>query len=119
MCIKKKCNSQRDGTVNNSNAVNTDYISDNNGHVSFSLQGHNQIVAYSRAAYFCIFCGLIWILELILKKSDLPVSRVYGMNIVVSDTLRFVRDILVGEYVQVKSSSYFMLVLLSPQFHTC
>ncbi|XP_048125769.1 pecanex-like protein 1 [Alosa alosa] len=58
--------------------------------------GHNQIVAYSRAAYFCIFCGLIWILELLLKQSNLPVSRLYGMNIVLSDTLHFVRDILVG-----------------------
>ncbi|XP_063047349.1 pecanex-like protein 2 [Engraulis encrasicolus] len=58
--------------------------------------GHNQLVAYSRAAYFCIFCGLIWILELILQQSDLPVSRVYGMNIVLSDALRFVRDVLVG-----------------------
>ncbi|XP_062376354.1 pecanex-like protein 1 [Sardina pilchardus] len=58
--------------------------------------GHNQLVAYSRAAYFCIFCGLIWILELLLKQSNLPVSRVYGMNIVLSDTLHFVRDILVA-----------------------
>uniref|UniRef100_A0A3Q2GPN2 Pecanex-like protein n=1 Tax=Cyprinodon variegatus TaxID=28743 RepID=A0A3Q2GPN2_CYPVA len=27
------------------------------------LQGHNQLVAYSRAAYFCIFCSLIWLLD--------------------------------------------------------
>uniref|UniRef100_A0AAY4CNS7 Pecanex-like protein n=1 Tax=Denticeps clupeoides TaxID=299321 RepID=A0AAY4CNS7_9TELE len=42
--------------------------------------GHNQIVAYSRAAYFCIFCGLIWILEQMLKQSDLPVSTLYGIH---------------------------------------
>uniref|UniRef100_A0A671L775 Pecanex-like protein n=1 Tax=Sinocyclocheilus anshuiensis TaxID=1608454 RepID=A0A671L775_9TELE len=35
--------------------------------------GHNQIVIYSRAAYFCMFCGLIWILEIVLRTPDLPV----------------------------------------------
>uniref|UniRef100_A0A672N2V0 Pecanex-like protein n=1 Tax=Sinocyclocheilus grahami TaxID=75366 RepID=A0A672N2V0_SINGR len=39
--------------------------------------GHNQIVIYSRAAYFCMFCGLIWILEIVLRTPDLPVSTVY------------------------------------------
>ncbi|KAK3573321.1 hypothetical protein QTP86_022685 [Hemibagrus guttatus] len=58
--------------------------------------GHNQIIAYSRAAYFCIFCGLIWILELKLKRSDLPVFTLYGITIVMSDTLRFVQDVLIG-----------------------
>ncbi|KAL0983823.1 hypothetical protein UPYG_G00133220 [Umbra pygmaea] len=58
--------------------------------------GHNQIVAYSRAAYFCIFCGLIWILEQMLSTKDLPVSTVYGITIVLQDALKFLRDILVG-----------------------
>ncbi|XP_029621012.1 pecanex-like protein 2 isoform X4 [Salmo trutta] len=58
--------------------------------------GHNQIVAYSRAAYFCIFCGLIWILEQMLRSKDLPVSTVYGITIVLADALKFLRDILVG-----------------------
>uniref|UniRef100_A0A8C8C9Y0 Pecanex-like protein n=1 Tax=Oncorhynchus tshawytscha TaxID=74940 RepID=A0A8C8C9Y0_ONCTS len=60
------------------------------------FQGHNQIVAYSRAAYFCIFCGLIWILEQMLRRKDLPVSTVYGITIVLADALKFLRDILVG-----------------------
>uniref|UniRef100_A0A672MUV4 Pecanex-like protein n=1 Tax=Sinocyclocheilus grahami TaxID=75366 RepID=A0A672MUV4_SINGR len=47
--------------------------------------GHNQIVIYSRAAYFCMFCGLIWILEIVLRTPDLPVSTVYGITIVTSD----------------------------------
>lgn len=83
-----------------------------------SFQGHNQIVAYSRAAYFCIFCGLIWILELILKRSDLPVSRVYGINIVISDTLHFVRDILVGECCRLTIPHIYTIpiVILSPLF---
>ncbi|KAK1791867.1 hypothetical protein P4O66_013847 [Electrophorus voltai] len=58
--------------------------------------GHNQIIAYSRAAYFCVFCGLIWILELLLKRSDLPVSTMYGITIVMSDSLQFVQDVLIG-----------------------
>ncbi|XP_053358664.1 pecanex-like protein 1 [Clarias gariepinus] len=58
--------------------------------------GHNQIIAYSRAAYFCMLCGLIWILELKLKRSDLPVFTLYGITVVMSDTLRFVQDVLIG-----------------------
>ncbi|KAM6956226.1 pecanex-like protein 2 [Aplochiton taeniatus] len=58
--------------------------------------GHNQLVAYSRAAYFCIFCGLIWVLEQILGIEDLPVSTLYGVTIVCSDALGFLRDMLVG-----------------------
>ncbi|XP_062320057.1 pecanex-like protein 2 isoform X1 [Osmerus eperlanus] len=58
--------------------------------------GHNQLVAYSRAAYFCIFCSLIWLLEQSLRMKDLPVSSIYGITIAISDTLRFLRDILVG-----------------------
>ncbi|XP_046885398.1 pecanex-like protein 1 [Hypomesus transpacificus] len=58
--------------------------------------GHNQLVAYSRAAYFCIFCSLIWLLEQSLRMKDLPVSSIYGITITISDTLQFLRDILVG-----------------------
>ncbi|XP_026209574.1 pecanex-like protein 1 [Anabas testudineus] len=58
--------------------------------------GHNQLVAYSRAAYFCIFCSLIWLLEQLLRRNDLPVSTLYGVTIVCHDALRFLRDLLVG-----------------------
>ncbi|XP_041866988.1 pecanex-like protein 1 isoform X1 [Melanotaenia boesemani] len=58
--------------------------------------GHNQLVAYSRAAYFCIFCALIWLLEQLLRNKDLPVSTLYGVTIVCNDILRFLRDLLVG-----------------------
>uniref|UniRef100_A0A674MF88 Pecanex-like protein n=1 Tax=Takifugu rubripes TaxID=31033 RepID=A0A674MF88_TAKRU len=44
--------------------------------------GHNQLVAYGRAAYFCIFCALIWLLEQLLRRNDLPVSTLYGVTIV-------------------------------------
>lgn len=59
-------------------------------------QGHNQLVAYSRAAYFCIFCALIWFLEQLLRSKDLPVSTLYGVTIVCHDALHFIRDLLVG-----------------------
>uniref|UniRef100_A0A9J8DGJ1 Pecanex-like protein n=1 Tax=Cyprinus carpio carpio TaxID=630221 RepID=A0A9J8DGJ1_CYPCA len=58
--------------------------------------GHNQIVIYSRAAFFCMFCGLIWILEILLRTPDLPVSTIYGITIVTSDALQYLQDILVG-----------------------
>ncbi|XP_044070859.1 pecanex-like protein 1 isoform X2 [Siniperca chuatsi] len=58
--------------------------------------GHNQLVAYSRAAYFCIFCALIWLLEQLLRRKDLPVSTLYGVTIVCHDALHFIRDLLVG-----------------------
>ncbi|KAM3605663.1 uncharacterized protein V6R79_002631 [Siganus canaliculatus] len=58
--------------------------------------GHNQLVAYSRAAYFCIFCALIWMLEQLLTRKDLPVSTLYGVTIVCHDALHFIRDLLVG-----------------------
>ncbi|KAF3708075.1 Pecanex-like protein 2 Pecanex -like protein 2 [Channa argus] len=58
--------------------------------------GHNQLVAYSRAAYFCIFCALIWLLEQLLRRNDLPISTMYGVTIVCHDALRFLRDLLVA-----------------------
>uniref|UniRef100_A0A8C7X1B7 Pecanex-like protein n=1 Tax=Oryzias sinensis TaxID=183150 RepID=A0A8C7X1B7_9TELE len=58
--------------------------------------GHNQLVAYSRAAYFCIICSLIWLLEQLLRKKDLPVSSLYGVTFVCYDILHFLRDLLVG-----------------------
>ncbi|TRY96029.1 hypothetical protein DNTS_016546 [Danionella cerebrum] len=60
------------------------------------VHGHNQIVIYSRAAYFCIFCGLIWVLEIIMKTPDLPVSNIYGITIVTSDALLYMQYILIG-----------------------
>lgn len=63
-----------------------------------NIQGHNQLVAYSRAAYFCIICTLIWLLEQLLRKKDLPVSSLYGVTLVCYDILHFLRDLLVGEF---------------------
>ncbi|KAL4640844.1 pecanex-like protein 2 isoform X2 [Arapaima gigas] len=58
--------------------------------------GHNPIVAYSRAAYFCIFCSLIWVMEVLLKKKDFPVSTIYGITIMPSEALKVLRDTLIS-----------------------
>uniref|UniRef100_A0A3P9DRK2 Pecanex-like protein n=1 Tax=Maylandia zebra TaxID=106582 RepID=A0A3P9DRK2_9CICH len=76
--------------------------------------GHNQLVAYSRAAYFCIFCALIWVLEQLLRRKDLPVSSLYGVTIVCYDVLRFLRDLLVFTY----CFPITFLVGLFPQINT-
>ncbi|KAG8000227.1 Pecanex-like protein 2 [Nibea albiflora] len=60
--------------------------------------GHNQLVAYSRAAYFCIFCALIWVLEQLLRMKDLPVSTLYGVTIACHDALHFIRDLLINTF---------------------
>uniref|UniRef100_A0A673W326 Pecanex-like protein n=1 Tax=Salmo trutta TaxID=8032 RepID=A0A673W326_SALTR len=73
--------------------------------------GHNQIVAYSRAAYFCIFCGLIWILEQMLRSKDLPVSTVYVLSVLYSTGITYCFPItfLVGLFPQINT---FMIYLL-------
>ncbi|XP_077586246.1 pecanex-like protein 2 [Stigmatopora nigra] len=58
--------------------------------------GHNRLVAYSRAVYFCVFCSLIWTLERLLRKKDLPVSTLYGVTIACHDALSFLQNLLVG-----------------------
>uniref|UniRef100_A0A8C7U432 Pecanex-like protein n=1 Tax=Oncorhynchus mykiss TaxID=8022 RepID=A0A8C7U432_ONCMY len=75
------------------------------------FQGHNQIVAYSRAAYFCIFCGLIWILEQMLRRKDLPVSTVYVLSVLYSTGITYCFPItfLVGLFPQINT---FMIYLL-------
>uniref|UniRef100_A0A8C1T8V6 Pecanex-like protein n=1 Tax=Cyprinus carpio TaxID=7962 RepID=A0A8C1T8V6_CYPCA len=63
--------------------------------------GHNQIVIYSRAAFFCMFCGLIWILEILLRTPDLP----------------YLQDILVGMWFTYCFPVTFLLGLF-PQINT-
>ncbi|KAG7261021.1 hypothetical protein CRUP_012893, partial [Coryphaenoides rupestris] len=49
-----------------------------------------------RAAYFCFFCSLIWLLEQTLQNKDLPVSTLYGVTIACHDALHLLRDLLLG-----------------------
>ncbi|XP_039594386.1 pecanex-like protein 2 isoform X2 [Polypterus senegalus] len=60
------------------------------------IHGHNQIIAYSRPAYFCIFCCLIWLLELALKQENLPVTSVYGVRLISSESLKSLQDVLIA-----------------------
>lgn len=64
-------------------------------------------MAYGRAAYFCIFCALIWLLEQLLRREDLPVSTLYGVTIACHDTLHLVRDLLVGRPEHARRRAYF------------
>lgn len=77
-------------------------------------------MAYGRAAYFCIFCALIWLLEQLLRRKDLPVSTLYGVTIVCHDALRFLRDLLVGRDKYTRIALFqpvLQLLLLSTYFY--
>uniref|UniRef100_A0AAX7TZ99 Pecanex-like protein n=1 Tax=Astatotilapia calliptera TaxID=8154 RepID=A0AAX7TZ99_ASTCA len=82
--------------------------------------GHNQLVAYSRAAYFCIFCALIWVLEQLLRRKDLPVSSLYGVTIVCYDVLRFTYcfpiTFLVGLFPQINTFTIYLLEQIDMHF---
>uniref|UniRef100_A0A8C9Y2Q1 Pecanex-like protein n=1 Tax=Sander lucioperca TaxID=283035 RepID=A0A8C9Y2Q1_SANLU len=82
--------------------------------------GHNQLVAYSRAAYFCIFCALIWLLEQLLRRKDLPVSTLYGVTIVCHDALGFTYcfpiTFLVGLFPQINTFTIYLLEQIDMHF---
>uniref|UniRef100_A0AAQ5ZLH2 Pecanex-like protein n=1 Tax=Amphiprion ocellaris TaxID=80972 RepID=A0AAQ5ZLH2_AMPOC len=82
--------------------------------------GHNQLVAYSRAAYFCILCALIWLLEQLLRIKDLPVSSLYGVTIVCYDVLRFTYcfpiTFLVGLFPQINTFTIYLLEQIDMHF---
>uniref|UniRef100_A0A8C6UV21 Pecanex-like protein n=1 Tax=Neogobius melanostomus TaxID=47308 RepID=A0A8C6UV21_9GOBI len=84
------------------------------------LQGHNQLVAYSRAAYFCIFCTLIWVLEQLLIIKDLPISNMYGVTIVCHDALSFTYcfpvTFLVGLFPQINTFTIYLLEQIDMHF---
>uniref|UniRef100_A0A673CIE9 Pecanex-like protein n=1 Tax=Sphaeramia orbicularis TaxID=375764 RepID=A0A673CIE9_9TELE len=82
--------------------------------------GHNQLVAYSRAAYFCICCALIWLLEQLLRRKDLPISTLYGVTIVCHDALRFTYcfpiTFLVGLFPQINTFTIYLLEQIDMHF---
>uniref|UniRef100_A0A8C5FW89 Pecanex-like protein n=1 Tax=Gadus morhua TaxID=8049 RepID=A0A8C5FW89_GADMO len=77
--------------------------------------GHNQLVAYSRAAYFCLFCSLIWLLEQVLQTKDLPVSTLYGVTIAWI-TYCFPITFLVGLLPQVNTFTIYLLEQIDMHF---
>ncbi|XP_044520852.1 pecanex-like protein 1 isoform X2 [Gracilinanus agilis] len=57
--------------------------------------GHNRIIAYSRPVYFCLCCGLIWLLD--YGSRNLPMTRfkLYGMAFTNPLLLMSARDLVI------------------------
>ncbi|XP_072485338.1 pecanex-like protein 1 isoform X1 [Notamacropus eugenii] len=57
--------------------------------------GHNRIIAYSRPVYFCLCCGLIWLLD--YGSRNLPTTRfkLYGMAFTNPLLLMSARDLVI------------------------
>ncbi|XP_078256157.1 pecanex-like protein 2 [Rhinoraja longicauda] len=60
------------------------------------VHGHNRIVAYSRSIYFSICCGLVWVLDLGSKCTQLPSSTLYGFRLISPENLATARDFIIG-----------------------
>ncbi|XP_060119193.1 pecanex-like protein 1 isoform X3 [Heteronotia binoei] len=57
--------------------------------------GHNRIIAYSRPVYFCICCGLIWLLDYGSRITFMARFRLYGMAFTNPDLLLSARDLII------------------------
>ncbi|CAM9837281.1 unnamed protein product [Lampetra fluviatilis] len=59
------------------------------------MHGHNRVIAYSRPAYFCLCCGLMWLLDLGSQSVSLRVAfTLYGVPCTVPRLLIFARDLI-------------------------
>lgn len=63
-----------------------------------SLQGHNRIIAYSRPVYFCLCCGLIWLLHYGSLRTTSSRFTLYGVALTSSLVLASARDLVIGEW---------------------
>ncbi|TRY93360.1 hypothetical protein DNTS_032855 [Danionella cerebrum] len=57
--------------------------------------GHNRIIAYSRPVYFCLCCGLIWLLHYGSVNSSTSAVTLYGVALTSSVLLSQARDLLI------------------------
>uniref|UniRef100_A0A8C1F6U7 Pecanex-like protein n=1 Tax=Cyprinus carpio carpio TaxID=630221 RepID=A0A8C1F6U7_CYPCA len=57
--------------------------------------GHNRIIAYSRPVYFCLCCGLIWLLHYGSVNSSSTAVSLYGVALTSSVLLSQARDLLI------------------------
>ncbi|XP_051946322.1 pecanex-like protein 1 isoform X2 [Xyrauchen texanus] len=57
--------------------------------------GHNRIIAYSRPVYFCLCCGLIWLLHYGSVNSHSSSVSLYGIALTSSVLLSQARDLLI------------------------
>lgn len=65
--------------------------------VACARQGHNRIIAYSRPVYFCLCCGLIWLLHHASLRTSLSRFTLYGVPLASSLVLASARDLVIGE----------------------
>ncbi|XP_056422976.1 pecanex-like protein 2 isoform X3 [Hyla sarda] len=56
------------------------------------VHGYNQIITYSRPVYFCIFCGLILLLDSGAKLTAIQPTTVYGFHLFTPDFFQTIRD---------------------------
>ncbi|XP_067413936.1 pecanex-like protein 1 isoform X4 [Emydura macquarii macquarii] len=57
--------------------------------------GHNRIIAYSRPVYFCLCCGLIWLLDYGSRNTSTTRFRLYGMAFTNPLLLLSARDLVI------------------------
>ena len=61
----------------------------------FLIQGHNNVIVFSRAAYFCILASLILLIDKAIKMN--PSSpTLYGVHVYSKHTLEFAKDALLS-----------------------
>ncbi|XP_038640378.1 pecanex-like protein 1 isoform X6 [Scyliorhinus canicula] len=58
--------------------------------------GHNRIIAYSRPVYFCVCCGLIWMLNYGSKHTSTTRFKLYGVAFTSPSLLAFARDLVMA-----------------------
>uniref|UniRef100_A0A3Q3RAI7 Pecanex-like protein n=1 Tax=Monopterus albus TaxID=43700 RepID=A0A3Q3RAI7_MONAL len=57
--------------------------------------GHNRIIAYSRPVYFCLCCGLIWLLHYSSLRTSSSRFTLYGVALTSSLVLASARDLVI------------------------
>ncbi|XP_055014030.1 pecanex-like protein 1 isoform X2 [Boleophthalmus pectinirostris] len=57
--------------------------------------GHNRIIAYSRPVYFCLCCGLIWLLDYGSTRTTSSRFTLYGVALTSSLILGSARDLVI------------------------
>uniref|UniRef100_A0A8C4EH52 Pecanex-like protein n=1 Tax=Dicentrarchus labrax TaxID=13489 RepID=A0A8C4EH52_DICLA len=57
--------------------------------------GHNRIIAYSRPVYFCLCCGLIWLLHYGSLRTTSSRFTLYGVALTSSLVLASARDLVI------------------------
>ncbi|MGH0120911.1 UNVERIFIED_CONTAM: hypothetical protein FKN15_038450 [Acipenser sinensis] len=57
--------------------------------------GHNRVIAYSRPVYFCVCCGLIWLLDYGSVRPSSPRFTLYGVAFTSPLLLTSARDLII------------------------